>query len=79
MKCDRHRAVWLALWGLRAAWHAPGLEITLDGTQIGRTFEGLARTRYCSVPCRAKADYERHAAARRQQKRDYRAARKAAE
>ena len=45
----------------------------------GRTFEGLARARYCSATCRRRADYQAHAAQRRQAKRAYRAARKGAD
>ena len=31
----------------------------------GRAFRGLARQRYCSRPCRYRADYDRHAQQRR--------------
>ena len=35
----------------------------------GRTFTGLARQRYCTPTCVRKADYARHAAARREARR----------
>jgi tRNA(Ile2) C34 agmatinyltransferase TiaS len=45
----------------------------------GRGFEGWGRATYCSRPCVQKADYRRHAEARRAARRERYRRRKAAE